>query len=197
MWRSSRLTGLLTVGVAALFAVASAQASPPLQQRVLRASELPGFKLDGQIEIVRSAQAWYHAKISGRYKDAAALQARGFVAGALEHLYRLQAGAHAADAVSGVIQFKTARGAAAHLGQTIAELRTSSAGLKQFAVPGIPGAQAAATAAVDDNGFTIAFADGRFWYLVSVLYPPNAAHAPTRASVIGVARVLYRRVHRA
>jgi hypothetical protein len=76
-------------------------------------------------------------------------------------------------------------------------LRSGSAKLKKFAVPGIPGVQAAATAAVNFNGFTIAFADGRFWYLVSVLYPPNAANPPTRASVIAAARALYRRVHRA
>jgi hypothetical protein len=177
MWRSSRLPGLLTVA-AALVVVASAQGSPRLQQRVLRTSELPGFKVDGQLEIARSAQTWYRAKISGRYKDCAALQARGYVVGAREHLYRSQAGAFSAEAWSAVIQFKTPRGAAAHLGQTIPDLRSSSVALKKFAVPGIPGVQAAATAAVNFNGFTIAFADGRFWYLVSVLYPPNAANPP-------------------
>jgi hypothetical protein len=66
---------------------------------------------------------------------------------------------------------------------------------ERFAVPGIRGAQAAATAAVDHKGFSIAFADGRFWYLVTVFYSPNAAKPPTRTSVIAGARALYRRVH--
>jgi hypothetical protein len=162
MWRSPRLPGLLAVA-AALIVVGSAQGSPPLQQRVLRASELPGFKLDGPVEVVRSPQAWFKVKYSGRYKDSAALHDRGFVVGAREHLYRSRAGTYSANAISAVIQFKTTRGAAAHLAQFMPDLRSGSAGLKQFAVPWIPGAQAAATAAVDDNGFTIAFADGRFW----------------------------------
>jgi hypothetical protein len=58
MWRWSRLPGLLTVG-AALVIVAAAQGAQPLQQRVVRASELPGFKVDFPLEIARSAQAWY------------------------------------------------------------------------------------------------------------------------------------------
>jgi hypothetical protein len=194
MRRWPRLPGLLAVA-AALVAVASAQGAPRLQQRVLRTSDLPGFKVDGQLDIARSAQAWYHCKISGRYKDAAALQARGYIVGASEHLYRTQAGLFSAEANSAVIQFKTPRGAAAELARAMAGLRSGSARLKQFAVPGIPGAQAAATVAVNSNGFSIAFADGRFWYLVSVLYPPNAANPPTRASVIAAARALYRRVH--
>lgn len=214
MWRSSRSPALLTVAAAlvVVFLVlpslasgrrvcagssATAPGSPRLQQRVLRASELPGFKVDGQLEVAGSAQAWDCVKESGRYKDAAALQARGYVAGAREHFYRLQAGVHTADAYSDVIEFKTPGGAAEHLGQTITDMRSGSAGLKQFAVPGIPGAQAAATAAATTNSFTIAFADGRFWYLVSMLYPPNATNHPTRASAIALARALYRRVHRA
>ena len=177
--------------------LASAQVSPRLKQRVLRASELPGFRVDGQLEVAGSARAWDCVKESGRYKDSAALQARGYVVGAREHFYRLQAGIHSADAYSDVIEFKTAGGAAAHLGRTLADMRSGSAGLKPFAVPGIPGAQAAATAAATFNGYNIAFADGRFWYLVGVLYPANATNHPTRASAIAAAQALYRRVHRA
>jgi hypothetical protein len=196
MWRSPRLPGLLAVA-ATLIVVASAQGSPPLiQQRVLRASELPGFKLDGQVDVPRSAQAWFNCKFSGRYGEAAALQARGYFVAAREHLYRTQAGLYAADADSDVIEFKTPGGAAAHLAQTFPPL-PSSGEPKLFAVPGIPGAQAAATTAVDFNAYNIAFADGRFWYFVGVRYPPNAANPPTRASVIAAAQALYRRVHRA
>ncbi len=183
------MPGLLAL-TAALVVVASAQGAPPLQQRVLRASDLPGFKVDRPLEIARSADAWYHVKCSGLSKDSAALRARGFVFGALEHLRRSQA-----EAFSAVIRFKTPRGANATLGETIGNLRSGSYALKRFAVPGIPGAQAAATSAVETKGFSIAFADGRFWYLVGVLYPPNAAKAPARTSVIAAARALYRRVH--
>jgi hypothetical protein len=61
-------------------------------------------------------------KKSHRFEDSAALQARGFVVGALEHLRGSEA-----EALSGVIQFKTARGADTNLGQVIAQLRSSSA----------------------------------------------------------------------
>jgi hypothetical protein len=210
MWRPSRSPALLTVAAAlvVVFLVlpplasghrvcagssASAQGSARLQQRVLRASELPGFKVDGQLEVARSAQAWACVKESGNYKDAAALQARGFVVGAREHLYRPRAGVYSADANSAVIEFKTPRGAAAQLAETIRGMGSD----KQFAVPGIPGARAAATSAVDFDGYFIVFADGPFEYFVGVRYLPNAAHPPTRASVIAVAQALYRRVHRA
>ena len=64
-------------------------------------------------------------------------------------------------------------------------------------VRGIPGAQAAVTWAVDRKSVFVAFADGRFWYLVGVGYPPNAKKHPARASVIASARALYRRIHSA
>jgi hypothetical protein len=192
MWQWSR-PGLLMVA-AALVAVASAQGSPGLPARVLAASELPGFKLDDQVSIGRSAQAWLYCSTSGRYKDAAALQARGYIAGAREHLYRTQAGVYFADANSNVIEFKTPGGATAELALIMPGLRATSA-VKQFAVPGIPGAQAAETAGVNSNGFSIAFGDGRFSYWLTVFYPPGEANHPTRASVIAAAQAFYRRVH--
>jgi hypothetical protein len=194
MWQR-RLPGLLTVA-AALVVVACAQGSSGLQERVLATSELPGFTLDGQVGIARSAQAWLYCKTSHRYKDAAALQARGYIVGAREHLYRTEAGVYAADASSAVIEFKTAGGAAAELAFIMPGLRSSGA-VKQFAVPGIPGVQAAAHAGVNFNGFTVAFNDGRFSYWLDVQYPPNAKHPPTRASVIAAAQAFYRRVHHA
>jgi hypothetical protein len=180
MWRWSPMlivgTGVVVVVVAA------AQGARPLQQRVVRASELPGFKVDSPLEIARSPQAWYHVKNSGRFQDSAALQARGFVVGALEHLR-----GSGAEALSGVIQFKTPRGAAANLDQFIPQLRSGSYALKRFAVPGIPGAQGAATSTVDHKGFSISFADGRYWYIVTMFYAPNAAKPGAQARVNNMA----------
>jgi hypothetical protein len=177
---------------AALVVVASAQGALPLQQRVLRASDLPSFEVDRPLEIARSAAAWYHAKRSGQFKESAALQARGFVVGARQHLNGWKT-----EAVSGVIEFKTPRGARATLRETIAGLRSGSYKLKRFAVPGIPGAQAAATSAVDTKAYSVFFTDGRFWYGVSVVYFAKAAKSLARDSAIGGARALYRRVQSA
>jgi hypothetical protein len=177
---------------AGLVVVASAQGALPLQQRVLGPSELPGFAINGPPEIVPSAAAWYRVKLSRRFKDSAALKARGFVVGAREQLIGLNA-----RALSVVIEFKNPRGARAMASQTIADLRSGSYALKRFAVPGIPDAQAAASSTANDKALSIAFADGRFWYLVSVRYPPKAAKPPQRTSLIAAARILYRRVHAA
>jgi hypothetical protein len=167
----------------------------PLQQRLLNPADLPGFVVDGPVEIARSPEAWYRPKLSGRYKDTAALRASGFVAAAREHLVLAhRSGGRTAEAASAVMEFKTARGARTTLGQTIGQLRSGSYALKRFAVPGIPGALGAATSAVDQNGFSIAFADGRFMYGVGVVYPPHAKKHPARATVIAGARALYRRV---
>jgi hypothetical protein len=197
MWRRPRSPWLLSVA-AALIVVAPAQGALRLQQRLLNPSELPGFVVDSPVQIARSAEAWYRPKLSGRYKETAALRARGFVAAAREHLVLAhRSGARTAEAASAVVEFKTARGARATLGQTLGELRSGSYALKRFAVPGIPGAVGAATSAVEQKGFTVAFTDGRFLYGVSVVYPRNAKQHPARTIVIAGARALYRRVHAA
>jgi len=166
-----------------------------LQQRTLLASDLPGFKVDIPPEIFPSTDTWLKVKDSGQYKESAALQARGFVAAAREHLYlTTKAGLYAADATSAVIEFKSRQGALATLSEIIP---SGNAGMKPFTVPGIPGARGAAIAGVNSNGFAIGFVDGRYSYLVGVLYPPNSAKHPTRASVVAAAQALYRRVHRA
>jgi hypothetical protein len=164
-----------------------------LQQRTLLVSDLPGFKVDTPPTLLRSANAWLNCKQSHRYKDAAALQARGFVAGAREHLYLTRAGLYAADASSDVIQFKSPQGALANLNETMPSGGTG--GLKPFTVPGIPGARGAATTGVNSNGLLVAFVDGRFSYFLGVAYLPHSAKHPTRASVVAAAQALYRRVH--
>jgi hypothetical protein len=176
----------------ALAAVASAQGALPLQQRVLGPGELSGFLINGPAEIARSAKAWLRPVTPGEFKAVAALNARGFVVGARESL----TGSNA-QAVSDVIEFKTAREARATVAQVIAGMREDNYAVNRFSVPGVPSAQAAATSAVNRKAFNIAFADGRFWYLVSVSYPPEARKHPARASVVAAARALYRRVHSA
>ena len=191
MWRWPRFLALLPVA-AASFAAASAEGALPLQQRLLAPAELSGFAINGPPQIARSAEAWYRPKLSGRFKEAATLRARGFVVGAREQL----TGSNA-QALSAVIEFKTARGARVTLGQTLVQLRSGSYALKRFSVSGIPGVQAVATSAVGEKALTIAFSERRFWYLISVRYPPHAKKPPARSTVIASARALYRRVHRA
>jgi hypothetical protein len=184
------LLPLLLTEAAALVLVASAQGALPLQERVLAPGELSGFAVNGPAEVVRSAEAWLRPKLSGQYKETSALKARGFVVGAREYL----TGSNA-QAVSGVMEFKTARGARTTLAQSLAGMRAGAYKVRRFSVPGIPGARAAATSTVNRKAFNIAFVDGRFWYLVSASYPPEAKKPPTRASVIAAAQALYRRVH--
>ena len=191
MLRWSQATGLLPV-VVAMAAVASAQGALPLQERVLGPGELSGFSINGPPEVARSAKAWLRPVTPGEFRAAAALKARGFVVGAREYL----TGSNA-QAVSDVMEFKTARGARVALAQFVVGVRAGSYSLTRFSVPGVPSAQAAATSAVNRKAFNIAFADGRFWYLVSVGYPPEAGKHPTRAIVVAAARALYRRVHSA
>ena len=148
---------------------------------------MPSFALP-----YRSAEAWYRPKLSHRFKETAVLKARGFVVGARERL----TGSNA-QAASSVIEFRTAPGARAMLAQTIPDVRAGSYALGRFAVSGIPGAVGAATSAATAKAMIIAFADGRFFYQLSVVYPPNAKKHPARATVIASARALYRRVHSA
>jgi hypothetical protein len=191
MQRWLRVLGLLAVA-AALTGVASAQVTLDMQQRVLRESDLPGFKVDRPPEIFHSAAAWYQVRRSGLVKQSAALKARGFVVGAREDLAGLNA-----QATSAVIEFKASRGARATLAQFITDARSGSYKLRKFAVPGIPGALGVVSWNVNEKVFTIAFADGRFWYGVGLQHPPNAARPRARTSLIAAARALYRRVHSA
>jgi hypothetical protein len=109
----------------------------------------------------------------------------GFVAAAHEDLT-----SHGRDGVSIVEQFKTSRGARSELANELEVFETQAGGLKDFAVPGIPGA--VGLAVPSGAGVNVAFTSGRSYYLVGAVLPVDAR---SEATIVAAARRLYRRVH--
>jgi prepilin-type processing-associated H-X9-DG protein len=60
-------------------------------------------------------------------------------------------------------------------------------------VSGIPGARGFG----EPGSANVAFADGRFFYLVGAAYPPGSAAAPSRGEVVAAAKHLFTRLNQA
>lgn len=159
--------------------------------RVLVANEMKGFVPHGRRALGINAASWavvdqvppgQRAALTGM------LERLGFVAGLREDLI----GPNHLVGLSTVEQFRSVAAARAELR---AELALAVAGpAPAFAVSGIPGARGFGAAG---SGFNVAFADGRYFYLVGAESPPpGVPGGPTRASVIAAAQHLYGRVQR-
>ena len=174
--------------VVALCAVGTAAAALPVEKRVLQRAELRGFWLDDPVVTARTAKAWFEGCDSCSERIAA-MRARGFVAGARQHL-----NGNGAEAFSSAIRFGSARGAAATLDEMIPSFRAGSSTLSTFRIAGIRGAQAAEFSNIESTGILVAFVDGTSVYQLLVLSPRSSKTHPARATVIAGARALYRRV---
>ena len=119
-----------------------------------------------------------------------AMRARGFVAGARQHL-----NGPGAEAFSAAIEFKAPRGARAEVAAAIADARLGSSLVTPIRVEGIPNARAVATANPDTKGYVIVFADGRFLYHLAVFYPRDSTKPLPYQRVLAGAQALHGRIH--
>ena len=127
-----------------------------------------------------------------RAKEVRRLTGLGFVRAVRERL--APASETGPEAISIVVQFRSARGARADLA---AEAQMGEAhGAPPFPAPGIPGARGFGGANGATTGYNVAYAVGRYYYLVGVGYATGSPGAPSRASLVSAAQRLYSRVQR-
>ena len=163
--------------------------------RVLIAGDLPGLAPQGQRTLGTSAENWVSEEgLPGfeRAKEVRRLTGLGFVRAVRERL--APASETGPEAISIVVQFRSARGARADLA---AEAQMGEAhGAPPFPAPGIPGARGFGGANGATTGYNVAYAVGRYYYLVGVGYATGSPGAPSRASLVSAAQRLYSRVQR-
>jgi hypothetical protein len=160
---------------------------------VLAAGELAGLEPAGRRALGINAVSWVSEEggpASARAAETARLDQLGFVAGVTEHLH--PANGTAQEGLSIVEQFRTAAGARAELGFRVGHV--GGAGNTAFAVVGIPGAHGFGGSGPEVSGINVAFAKGRYYYLVGAGWPSGTSSPPTRAALIAAALHLYHRV---
>ena len=155
---------------------------------VLLAGDLPGFVPQSYRPPSTSAQSEVaEFPPERRASEAARLKALGFVAGISEQLGPAQGIGATGEAISLVVQFRSAHGAD---GEVAAQLKQALArGESAFAVPGIPGARGFGSSTASPPDANVAFPIGAYYYLVGF-----GSSAPTRSQLITAAQRLYRRV---
>jgi hypothetical protein len=154
---------------------------------VLRANELKGFVPAGRRGIGINAASWMVVNQVPPAQRAALidrLERLGFVAGLREDLI----GPNSLPGLSTVEQFQSAAAARAELADVTKDIGRAPG----FAVPGIPAARGFGA---PGEGFNVAFAKDRYFYLVGAeAGPAGTPRGPTRATVIAAAQRLYHRV---
>jgi hypothetical protein len=156
--------------------------------RVLLAGDLPGFVPQAYRAPSTSAQSEVaEFPPERRASEAARLKALGFIAGISEQLAPAQGSLTTGEAISLVVEFRSAHGAS---GEVAAELKQALArGETAFAVPGIPGARGFGSSTASPPDANVAFPVGAYYYLIGF-----GSSAPTRSQLITAAQRLYRRV---
>ena len=187
------LRGMLVSAVAG----AVAAGSVALDDRVLRANELRGFRA-ADVRSASNPDDWAKLAPSALVDVANRVKREGFVAAVREDL------AGSSDdrgALSIVVRLRNARAAAAELDRQLHDYATEASRLPghtyaRFTVAGIPGAHGFASNDPDGGtGVNVIFADGPFAYHVGAGWRKGAKSPPTRAAVVRAAVHLYARVH--
>jgi hypothetical protein len=168
-------------------------AAPSLDQRLLKAGDLAGFK-PLPPTTYRDALQWAATEGPG---DATAeqhwLERAGFVAGAYEQLATPKLSSR--TAISFVVQFRTAAGAQADLAHELARQNAPAAvKASSFRVAGIPGAHGLAEDGSAGKAYDVFFVDGHFSFGV-VAFSPSGSRPPTTAQVARAALRLFERIH--
>jgi hypothetical protein len=190
-WRVRWASFVAAVCIAADFVAGATAATPlPLQERLLRTSELGGLVVPGRRHLVTSAEEW-----SG-YGDMTSLRRAGFVRG-LRKGYGPKAanGIHAGSAVA---EFRTAAGARYEVASEVAAPHAPAPTYVAFPVAGIPGAHGFTMTGPGFVAYNVMFDDGRFQYEISFAGSLWAIHRhgpAIKAQTIAAAQALYRRVH--
>jgi len=160
---------------------------PPLYGRLVLPTELPGFSSPVCPLVQTDVGRWANGFLSVDQ-----LRRNGFVAGLRELLHSK---ALDADGVSSVALFASARGARAELRDELAEARQTAARSSTFPVTAIPGASGFALSSGHASGYNVAFADGRYLYLLGIGFSGDSAQPRSKTQLLAAARALYRRVH--
>ncbi len=174
--------------------ISQVTARSPITQRVLHNGELAGMNPQSPPVAEPGAAVWVSGlglSISAQNAEEARLRRLGFVAGVAENL--LFPGNPNRYGLSLVEQFRSASSAKAELGHGAG----NSPGVKwtYFAVAGIPGARGFETIGKGTSGRNVAFADGRFYYVVGAGWNAPASNVVSRTTLIAAALALYHRVH--
>ncbi|MGZ6693619.1 MAG: hypothetical protein ACXVHQ_40290 [Solirubrobacteraceae bacterium] len=163
-----------------------------IEQRVLRDGEFAGFVAPAHVSVARDVGAFLRGvPASQATADVRRLRRAGFVAAITEHL-RSTVTPVDRDAISTVVQFRRVDSARAEVTHALAG---EGAHLTAFAAPAIPGAKGLARSRGYGRSLDIAFANGRFFYLVGCAFDARSKRPPTRSQLIAAAQLLYRRVH--
>lgn len=207
------VAGILAVGVAGCGSSGFPRARPvakaidglSLAQRLLDPARLRGFALLGPPLVVASARTWGADR--GQVNPQLAAQTSqldrlGFAGGAQETMAATvngpAEGTGGAEVSSAVVELGSSRAAHTALRDrvTLARRNWQMAGgrLTRFRVPGVPGAVGFDTAGPDRTGHTVAFALGRFLYVVASSSAQGNRFAPSRSRIKSAATALYQRM---
>jgi hypothetical protein len=162
--------------------------------RVLVTNELSGFTPRGRRLLGINATSWVTETETPAPERAAAtarLTRLGFVGGVRERL--LPDNGAAAEGLSIVEELGTAQSARAELAAQLPLVRAHGP-VSTFGVAGIPGAVGFGGSTPQSSGENVAFAKGRYYYLVGAGWTTGTPSPPTRAQLIAAARSLYQRV---
>lgn len=169
--------------------VAAASPKPlPLNARLLKRGELPGFTLEAP-KSFKTAKAWVAGNTSLTPAQARAQVARMTHEGFKELLAEFLDDAQGPrNGLSFVMQLGSAASARAELA---AEVRYAKLTQLTFRVSTIPGAVGFG----GSGGENVVFADGTFLYLVGNAWAARSTHNPRHAALIDATTKLYQRVH--
>jgi hypothetical protein len=158
--------------------------------RFIVAGELSGFAPRGEPKFVTNVQTWAtettpHKSEEG--KVLARLKALGFVAAGRQPLYGTSSGV---EGVSVVEQFGSAQSALAEVAHSPGIPPPPGGDVTLFRVPAIPTAKGFKITGKEGSGSNVAFAKGRYYYVVG----EASGEVSARAGLIAAAQHLYRRV---
>jgi hypothetical protein len=176
-----------------------------LAERLLKPSRLPGFALLGPATVTASARNWGadRGQVDPQLAaQTARLDRLGFTAAAQETFARRiigpGEGSGGAEVNSLVEELGSADAARSALNYWVAQARRrwQMPGGKwaRFRVPEIPGAVGYDTAGPDATGHAVAFALGRFLYVVASSAGSGNRFVPSRRRVVSSATALYQRM---
>jgi hypothetical protein len=170
----------------------------PYTTRVLTYGELPGYQQFGGLHLLPNSEAvvnFDNLQGAAATAEEARLTSLGFVGGAYE---RLRSSDFPDEALSAVEEFHTPEAATTELArryQQVQALPASKAIFTPFSVTGIPGARGFDLSSTGSAGHNIAFADGRYFYLLGVGWPAGTINPASRELLAIVAAMYYQRVH--
>lgn len=173
-------------------AAAPSGVAAQLARRVLGNGQLAGMVVAAGSMAIGDAASWAGGQnLSGAAltKEVDRLRRLGFVAALPENL--TTKGNADRFGLSLVEQFSSSQSAKAELADA-----TNRAGLSvKFPVSGIPGAIGFESTGGTGGGRNVAFADGRYYYLVGDGWNSSSKDAVPRDKLIAAALTLYRKVH--